>query len=217
MSIGFEAEDSVVGQNEALGLTVVARNDSSTDVKAMHIELKQVSTWYARSHKDKTERVVASIVVAGDELGAVQRAAEKGNERGRSMSAMQDAARRDLQELLAAGAGTQYELFIPDTCLLTLQTDLIEVKHTLSVRLKTPHCISSPDVWTPVRVQPARGTEEEPGGASVFTPSSMQAKPYATASEVDANGNPKPVPVPQSAVGMEHDFGMPKPSAPGAY
>lgn len=43
MSIGFQADNSAVGLNESVGLTVVARNDSSVEVKSIHVEIKQVS------------------------------------------------------------------------------------------------------------------------------------------------------------------------------
>lgn len=42
MSIGFQADRDSVGINESVGLTVVARNDSSAEVNAMHVEIKQV-------------------------------------------------------------------------------------------------------------------------------------------------------------------------------
>ena len=153
MSIGFEADRSVVGINEPVRLTVVARNDSSSSVKSMHIEIMQVCTWYARGFKEIKERTVASMIVSGSQLGEVQRPAEEGHQRGRSTIAVETAARQYLQKLLLAGAGTRYELLVPDECLLTLETGLIDVRHSLGVRLKTPTCINAPEVWMPLRVQ----------------------------------------------------------------
>lgn len=211
MSIGFEAERSVVGPNEVLGLTVAARNDSSSSINTMHVEIVQVSTWYARGQKDSITRTIASVVVSGAELGAVQRAVDPGSNRGRCAEVVADSARRDLQEMLGAGAGTRYELLVPDDCLLSLQVGIIEVKHLLTVRLKTPRCSNSPDVWTPLLVQPSARSIEQPGPAE-FIPLCMNEAPYATAVGVEGNESPKPVPVPQSAVSIE--FKMPDPSAP---
>lgn len=165
----------------------------------------QVSTWFARGYKESRTRTVASFVVPGAQL----RAAETGNERGRSSAAIADTARADLQEQLAAGAGTRHELLVPGNTLLTLQAALIEVKHMLSVTLKTPHCISSPDVWTPVIVHAGTtsSSEEVPGEGS-YQAHSGEAVPFATT--LDADGNVKPVSVPQSAVTMTYTNELPK-------
>ncbi|CAM9445217.1 unnamed protein product [Ectocarpus sp. 6 AP-2014] len=199
MSIGFQADHSEVGLNETVGLTVVARNDSSAEVKTMHVEIKQVSTWFARGYKESKTRTVAAVVVPGTQL----RASEKGNQRGRSSAVIADTARADLQEQLGAGAGTHYDLLVPGNSLLTLQAGLIEVKHTLSVMLKTPHCISSPDVWTPLLVHAGTtSAPDEVSGEGSFVPHSGEAIPFATG--LDDEGNVKPVSVPQSAVTMEY-------------
>lgn len=205
MSIGFQAERSAVGLSESVGLTAVARNDSSAEVREMRVEIKQVSTWYARGYKDVKTRTIASVIVPGTQL----RPAEVGNERGRSAAAIADTARADLQEQLGAGAGTRYELLVPGNSLLTLHTELIDVRHTLSVMLKTPHCISSPDVWTPLVVHAGTSIASEPGpGYGSFEPHNGQAVPFATV--LDADGNVKPVSVPQSAVTMTYKNELPQ-------
>ncbi|CAM9692644.1 unnamed protein product [Scytosiphon promiscuus] len=205
MSIGFQADHSAAGLNEPVGLTVVARNDSAAEVKNMLVEIKQVCTWFARGYKESKSRTIASVVVSGTQL----RAAEVGNQRGQSSADIADTARADLQEQLGAGAGTRYELLVPGNCLLTLQTETIEVKHTLSVVLKTPHCISSPDVWMPLLVHGGTtgSTEVVPGEGS-FVPHSGEAVPFATG--LDADGSVRPVAVPQSAVTMTYTSEMPK-------
>ncbi|CAM9761348.1 unnamed protein product, partial [Laminaria digitata] len=200
MSIGFEADRSVVGINEPVRLTVVARNDSSLSVKSMHIEILQVCTWYAHGQKETNTRTVASMIVAGSQLGEVQRAAGEGNQRGRSAIAVDVAARQYLQEMLASGAGTRYELLVPDDCIVSTETGLIDVRHSLSVRLKTPACINSPDVWMPLRVQT--------GTSGVLSPA--KAPPYATALAAESGGDLRPVSVPQSAVTMEFSSELPQ-------
>ncbi|CAN0089818.1 unnamed protein product, partial [Laminaria digitata] len=209
MSIGFEADRSVVGINEAVGLTVVARNDSSSSVKSMHVEIVQVCTWYARSYKESKKTAVASIAVSGSQLGEVQRAADKGSRRGRSASAMEDAARMYVQELLAAGTGTRYELLVPNDCLFTLKSGMIEVSHLLSVRLKTPTCISSPDVCMPLHVQ-ARTVLVVPPEAAPVGLQSVEAVPYAATAGGGSSEEVRPVvSVPQSAVTMEFSSELP--------
>ncbi|CAM9376576.1 unnamed protein product, partial [Hapterophycus canaliculatus] len=205
MSIGFQADHSAVGLNESVGLTVVARNDSSAEVKNMHVEMNQVCTWFARGFKESKTRTIASVVVPGTQL----RAAEVGNQRGQSFSAIADTARADLQEQLGSGAGTRYELLVPGDSLLTLQAETIEVKHMLSVVLKTPHCVSSPDVWTPLLVHAGTtGSAEAVPGEGSFVPHSGEAVPFATG--LDAHGNVVPVAVPQSAVTMTYTSELPK-------
>ena len=151
---------------------------------------------------------MASVVVPGTDL----RAAELGNQRGQSSSAIADTARADLQEQLNAGAGNRHQLLVPGNTLLTLQADLIEVKHMLSVTLKTPHCISSPDVWTPLVVHAgttsgSSAAEAVPGEGS-YQPHTGGGVPFATG--LDADGNVKPVSVPQSAVTMTYTNELPK-------
>lgn len=199
MSIGFQADSSTVGLNESIGLTAVARNDSSAEVKELHVEIKQVSTWYARGYKDVRTRTIASVVVPGTQL----RPAEVGNQRGRSDAAIADTARADLQEQLSAGAGSRYELLVPGNSLLTLQTDMIQVRHTLNVVLKTPHCISSPDVWTPLVIHAGTTSSSEavPGYGS-FEPHNGKPVPFATG--LDTDGSVRPVSVPQSAVTLTY-------------
>lgn len=46
MSIGFQADSSAVGLSESVGLTFVARNDSSAEVKSINVEIKQVRSQY---------------------------------------------------------------------------------------------------------------------------------------------------------------------------
>ena len=97
MSIGFEAHRSVVGINEPVRLTVVARNDSSSSVPSMHIKIVQVCTWYARGHKESKTRTVASMIVPGSQLGVVQRAPEENNNIGHKTAAGKDAGLLYLQ------------------------------------------------------------------------------------------------------------------------
>ena len=217
MSIGFEANLSVVGVNEPVSLTVVARNDSSSLVKSMHVEIVQVCTWYARGHRETKKRAVASVAVSGSQLGEVQHAAEKGHQRGRSAIAVEDAARVYLQELLAAGTGTRYELLVPNDCLFTLKTGLIEVRHLLSVRLKTPTCVNSPEVCMPLRVQ-ARTMVVVMGAPPEANPvgrPTVETVSYATTVGAGSGEEIRPVvSVPQSAVTMEFSSELPQPSAP---
>ena len=153
MCIGFEADRSAVGINEPLSLTVVARNDSSSSVNSMHIAIVQVCTWYARGYKESKTRTIASMTVPESQLSEVQRGAAEKARNQRKPAAVENAAWRYFQELLAAGAGTRYELSVPDGSLFTLQTSLIDVRHSLNVRLKTPALITTPDVSMPLRVQ----------------------------------------------------------------
>lgn len=230
MSLGFQADHTVLSRNERAGLIVVARNDSSASVKEMRIELVQDATWYARGYKERKRRVLSSMAVPGSDLGSVGRAVEKGADRGRSATEVANAARVELQEILAAGAGVHHEVVVPDGCSDTLNTGMIQIRHTLEVCLKTPWCISSPDVATPVIVQHmmlggGEMVQQAGGGVGAGTDdvgySSYAANvPYVTAVPVDSNvvgmgadGKPIPLAVPQHAVTIQLDA-LPPPCAP---
>ena len=174
----------------------------------MNIQIKQEVKWYVRHNTDRRQRTIASIQVSGFQLDELQRASEKGQERGRSPTAIADEARSDLHAMLRAGAGKKYELVVPDDCQVTMQTSLINVRHSLVVELKTATCITSPEVWMPLRVQPNRDTSSESAAA--------EAVPYATAVEAEVMGESK-FPVPSSAVTIEYTSSMPDPSAPEKF
>lgn len=222
MSIGFEVDRSVVVRNECIGLTVVARNDSSSIAEAVHVEFVQETKWYAHGHKGRRTRTIASIVVSGAELGersgsklgAVREAAGKASQRGLSRGAVADGVQRDLQELLVAGAGVRYELFIPDTCLTTMQTGIIDVRHMLRVRLTTPVFTTSPEVSALLHVPPTSGGSRQATAPSLPPSSSVKVGTCTDTAEAHTERNVRLVSVPQSAVTLEYSSDIPQPSAP---
>ncbi|CAN0329985.1 unnamed protein product [Ectocarpus sp. 12 AP-2014] len=202
MSLGFQADRSVVGLNEPVGVTVVARNDSSVAVKNLRVELVQETSWTANGAGDVSTRVVKSVVVPGAELGA----AEFGDQRGRSAAAIADTARADLERQLASGAGTRYELTVPADTSITLNSETIQVRHVLTVRIQGPRCVECPDVWTPLHVQP--GT------------SGVMPKVHEETSSLAPSSTARPVTVtvPPSAVKLAYNHEKPRTSgAVGKY
>lgn len=198
MSLGFQADRSVVGLNESVGVTVVARNDSSVAVKNLHVELVQETSWTAKGAGEVSTRVVKSVVVPGAELGAM----EFGGQRGRSAAAIADSARADLEQQLAAGAGTRYELEVPADTSITLNSETIQVRHVLNVRIQGPRCVECPDVWTPLQVQP--------GTSSVVPKVHAETSSLAPSSTV----RPVTVTVPPSVVNLTYDHELPGTSGP---
>lgn len=168
MSIGFRMNTSTVGPDDSISLDVVARNNSSSKVNQMLIQLKQETKWNAHRHHDNRTRTIASILVPASELGELQWAAGPGTERGQSVAVVESNARQDLEQQLSAGRSTRVELKVPGNALLTTQAPNISVSHTVGVVLDTPCCIGAPAVWTPLYLQVgAGGTEVQPGGGSV--------------------------------------------------
>lgn len=190
MSVGFQADRSAAGLNESIGVTVVARNDSSATVKNLVIELAQETTFWAKGAKDTSTRTLTSVVVPGTELRAI----EVGGRRGQTAAAVADTARADIQQQLAAGAGTRYEIVVPGNTSLSFKSETIEARHMLVVKLQTPGCIDAPDVWTPLYIQP--GT----------VPQEPAVKVEASSSSFP---NVRPVSVPQGAVRL--NFELPRP------
>lgn len=195
----------MVGINEPVSLTVVARNDSSSSVTSMHVEIVQVCTWYARGEKETKTRTIASVITPGSQLGEIQRGAEVDPYRPKPA----------VGKKFAAGAGTRYEISVPDDSLLTLQTTLIEVRHSLHVRLETPALNSTPDVWMPLHVQAETVEVGSPAEAeAVGLPSAVAVLCATAVGGAEPGGDLKPVVVPQSAVTMEFSSGFPQASAP---
>lgn len=148
MSIGFEADRAVLSPNEVLGVTAVARNDSTKAVRELVVALCQDTTWSVEGQTETRGRVIASIKVPGSELDAVGERAGKGSENRRSLDAVSIAARNELEQLLRSGAGVRHELVVPEDCLDTMETKLIVVRHLIAVKLKTSGFVNSPSVWT---------------------------------------------------------------------
>ncbi|CAM9717307.1 unnamed protein product, partial [Sphacelaria rigidula] len=96
MSIGFQADKSVVGRLERLGLTVVARNDSTAPVKELRIEINQKAHWNAHGYKASKQRTVAKLIVSGSQLGPVGEGAAERPDRDRGFAAVGQDARAEL-------------------------------------------------------------------------------------------------------------------------
>ena len=202
MSVGFQADRSAVGLNEPIGVSVVARNDSSATVKNVSIELVQETKFWARGTEDCSTRTLTSVVVPGTELAAV----EVGGRRGQSAATIADTAQADLQQQLAAGAGSRHEIVVPGNTSLSFKSETIEVRHMLVVKLQTAGCVDAPDVWTPLCIQP--GTTVPPESAvkveaGSFSPSSAEAASFLSV---------EPVSVPQSAVKLQYSYEPAQPS-----
>lgn len=76
MSVAFQADRSMASRNESVGLTVVARNNSSTPIDMLVIEILQLTRWSAGAHNALSERVLVSTSVPGIQLVLRQRVRE---------------------------------------------------------------------------------------------------------------------------------------------
>lgn len=198
-----------MGLHEPVGVTVVARNDSSTAVKNLVIALIQETKYWANGNEDCSTRTLKTVEVPVMELSP----AEARGHRGQSPSAVADAARADLERQLASGAGSRHELVIPADTTVTFRSMNIEVRHLLTVRLQTPSCIDSPDVWMPLLVQP--GARALPSSNTAVVPVEAEPSELAPSSEEAASLiNVNRVSVPQSAVRLDYSYELPEKSGP---
>lgn len=175
MSLGFQMERSAVGHNEPIGLAVAARNDTSTNVNMVKIQLQQSVAWRAKRHSAKKETTLASIVVPpGSELGGFQWASGSvNNGRGQSVAPVENTGQNGLQQQIDAGAGTQFQLAVPGSSLPTLETENIKISHSVGVVVDTECCIADPCVCAPLCVVPT-------AGALVAQPEAMSLAPAQT-------------------------------------
>lgn len=213
MSVGFQADRSTVGLNEPVGVTVVARNDSSVAVKNLLVEIIQETKYCAQGSDDCSTRTIKTVEVPVTELAT----AEVGGHRGQSPSAVADAARADLENQLASGAGSRQEIVVPGDATVTFRSETIEVRHLLCVRLQTPSCVNSPEVWMPLRVQTGSRPGPPSGTAATAAPAApeVEPSPVAPSSEEAASlVNVHRVEVPQSAVRLEYSYELPEKSGP---
>ncbi|CAM9901744.1 unnamed protein product, partial [Laminaria digitata] len=129
--------------------TVAASNDSSCKVKGLQIRIRQHSEWYADGGKGSATTTIASLDVPASQLGTNLSVAKKGEPRS---PAAGDAARMELRELLATGIGTKHKISVTEKCHPTMQTGIIEVRHSLCVRLRAKGWNTGPEVSMPLRV-----------------------------------------------------------------
>lgn len=188
MTVGFQADRSFAFRGESLGLTIVARNDSSTVVNRLHIEIMQNITWVARGHRAKHQLEVATVIVPGLQLEDVGQGVGAGNERKNSIQKIATEAQKELSELLARGAGARHDLAIAQDALVGMDTPLIKVSHVLSVHLRTPSCVVNPEVSMPLDVH---------GTHVVLTPGAVECTPLDPKQE----GGIDPGPPPPSYIG----------------
>lgn len=197
ISIGFQADRTVVGRNERLGIIVVTRNDSSCSVKDMRIEIWQHSTWYANGEQASAHRIMGHVTVPGAQVGATGQGAQPVTEIVGSNSAVAQAAQRELQGLLANGAGVRHEVVIPNKCSDSMDIGMISVRHSLDIRLKTQGISNTPHVSAPLVVQRILGEgvlfgESNESAPSLRPAEAAYAAPVATV-----------VQVPQHVVGIK--------------
>lgn len=96
--MGFRMERSVAGVNEPIGLTVAARNVSSSRVNKRTTQLQQECNWRARGHRAKKDQTLASILVLpGSELEGLQWVPGTENDRGQSVVPVEENPSNDLQ------------------------------------------------------------------------------------------------------------------------
>lgn len=201
MSLGFEADRSVVRINDSVNLTVFAGNHSSVPVESMDIVVERLCKWRTRHEKAKATHIAATISLKGSELGELKNAAEKGDQRKRG--AVADADRQALQAMHAAGgAGTHHELLIPAGRLPNLKSKLIEITHKLKVTLVTSsRAVTDPEVSVPLYVQP---------GPSVLGAPAETNQTGLSPVEVNTGEGLGLVSVPQCAVKPEFSCPLPQ-------
>lgn len=205
MSLAIEAERTVVSRLQSMTVRALARNNSSSGVRGLRIEIIQESSWAAHGLPAKFRRAVASVKVSGSELGELQRALDKGAERGRSPAALSDAAQQELRDLIGQGEGTRHEVRVSEGCSETMDVGVITVRHWLQVTLRTPWGTSSPSVTIPLRVLGKEGVQASGGTAPASTQETFSSGEAATAPSHDsphfaAEGKAQPVAMPANAV-----------------
>lgn len=185
MSLGFNMEGSAAGRNEPIGLTIAARNDSSTRANKLTIQLQQEIVWKAKGSSAKQEETIASVIVPpGSELGGFHwKSSGTGNDRG-LVTPVEDNGQNDLQHQLATGAGTRFQLVVPGNSLPTLQVKNVKISHSVGVVVDTACCIAEPCVWAPLCVVPTGpGPEAQPGATSLAPPQTLPNLPPQTAKD----------------------------------
>lgn len=183
MSLGFCMERPAAGHNEPLGIAVAARNNSSTSVNKLTLQLQQEVTWSAKGHPAKQENTLASVVVLpGSELGGFQWVSGSGSNYAQSVAPVAADAQNDLQQQLASGGGTRFQLVVPGDSLPTLQVENIKICHSVGVVVDTECCIAEPCVWAPFSVVPTAGAPGlQPGPASLSPAQTLTSLPPQTA------------------------------------
>lgn len=202
MSLGFQTERAVVSRNEVLGVTVVARNDSGEPIEELIVKLCQNSRWIAHDTTKTKKRTLASLKVPGSQLGEVEKSNETGKKRGRRpLLATFGNTLGELEQLLMSGAGVRHELVVPEDSADTVDSELIIVRHSITVKLKSPGFVASPDVWTPAVIQTSADAVAGVGSQSVTAPTATRPTQHAVG--LDAEGNPVPVLVPEECLKFE--------------
>ena len=212
MSVGFEADCSTAGHDKPVSVAVAVSNDSSCKVKGLQIRIRQHSDWYADGGQGSATRTIASLDVPASQLDGTLSVAKKGNTR---TAAAGDAARIELRDILLAGKGTRYQISVTEKCHPTMQTGIIEVRHSLCVRVRAKGWnVVGPEVSMPLRVLQNRrriggveagaGGDGPGGGSGKGGADEIAATAHAAVLREAANHGLRPVSVPHSAVTIDY-------------
>lgn len=175
----------MAGLKEPLDLLVAVRNDSSSNVSSLKIQLLQECRWTAQGHHAKMARTMASTVIVLDtEFGKMKSTAGSGkSDRGQSVAPVEENPRSDLMQRLNSGSGVRVQLVVPGNCLYSLQTTNVAVTHLVGAMLVTPDCMAAPCIWTSLSVLPlptGTGPAAMPGATSAVPPQSIPDLPRNT-------------------------------------
>lgn len=195
MSIGLKTDRSTLSSNGFMEVTVVIRNNSSAKVKAMHLNINEESAWYPAGGKGEMQKTIGSALVTGSQLNELLVGGS--DRRGRGSTTAED-TRQDIRDTIAAGGGMKFTISITDDDInSTIETDTVEVRHFLNVKLKTISGSSDPEVWTPIRV--------------------VQESPELLRTDPSGDNHTTLVSIPQSAVTMKFNNGRVDSAVPSRY
>ena len=208
-SFAFLVDSQAVERAGDVGVTMVARNDSSSTFESLTLEIHQQTRWLAEGYPGFAQREVASGEFRDDDVCVWKKMDD-----ARRASKVAEDASGDLKQTLAAGGGTRYALTIPDTCADTVSMPNIVVTHTLVVKLATSSCGKDPSLTIPLLVyQGASVGEGQPEGVPLVRVLSQSPEHRPQITDSTAHNTPQPqqpFPVQQQPTGsrvqpMEED------------
>lgn len=185
-TLGAAFDDTLAARGQTVGVNVAVRNESTVQPDSLFAQITEFVTWRAGGHSNSCARVVASTAFDPRTITGFARQSDAG---ARRSGGMVDAALlQEMHETLMTGKQRSYMSVVSDAR-ETYAGAVLEVRHSMSIRMKMPCCVTDVGVAAPMRICGSRAVAAVLAAPSAppavaaypaFLPADMVVQPSAS-------------------------------------
>ena len=148
ITLGAGVDDTLLGRGQAVGVGVAVKNESTAKARRLYVNITESVEWRAHGHGHQAKRTIAHAEFDPREIHGLSEMSKQTLKAARNDADRTYAA---ILETLTSGNQRSSLTVLPDAR-DTYAGGVLSVRHYVAVRLKTPSCITDPDLELPVRV-----------------------------------------------------------------